>query len=82
MAKKVTAEELEQQENHYIVNPGGAVHQVSREHALERLKLAGWRMATGEEIARYDPENAIQIAGRPFGAPWQPGGDELHTWDG
>ncbi len=59
-----------------------AVHQVSREHALERLKLPGWRMATGEEIARYNGENAIQVAGRPFGTPWQPGGDELHTWDG
>lgn len=38
---------------YYIVNPGGAVHSVTREHAKTRLAQAGWRMAEDDEIEQY-----------------------------
>ncbi len=38
---------------YYIVNPKGAVHECTKEHARMRLKQIGWRMATEEEEAKY-----------------------------
>lgn len=59
---------------YYLVNPGGAVHGVDRAHAASRLKTAGWRLATQEEIAAYRGQS-IQRADRPICQPWTPDPD-------
>jgi hypothetical protein len=59
---------------YYIVNPAGAVHGVTREHARGRLATAGWRMATEDEIATYQSQE-IQRHDRPIAAPWSPDPD-------
>lgn len=59
---------------YYLVNPGGAVHGVDRAHAASRLKTAGWRLATEEEIAAYRGQS-IQRADRPICQPWTPDPD-------
>ena len=38
---------------YYIVNPSGAVHECTRDHAQKRLKQVGWRLATPAEIEMY-----------------------------
>ena len=38
---------------YYIVNPAGAVHECTRDHAQKRLKQVGWRLATDHEIEMY-----------------------------
>lgn len=55
---------------YYIVNPSGAIHSVDRAHAADRLKTAGWRLATEEEIAAYLVPESIQRHDRPICAPW------------
>lgn len=50
---------------YFVVNPAGAVHEVTREHAEYRLSLAGWRMATDDEIARYK-QAPVQSARAPI----------------
>lgn len=54
---------------YYLVNPGGAIHGVTRDHAAGRLKTAGWRLATEEEIAAYATQ-PLQVHDRPICAPW------------
>lgn len=60
---------------YYLVNPGGAVHGVDREHAAWRLKTAGWRLATEEEIATYLGQ-PLQVHDRPICQPWTPDPDK------
>ena len=55
---------------YYIVNPSGAIHSVDRAHAADRLKTAGWRLATEEEIGLYLVPESIQRHDRPICAPW------------
>ena len=38
---------------YYIVNPGGAVHECTKEHATTRLRQVSWRMATDAEIEKW-----------------------------
>jgi hypothetical protein len=56
---------------YYIVNPAGAVHTVTREHAAERLRQPGYRQATKDEIEQYEAQE-IQRADRPIAKPWDP----------
>lgn len=55
--------------DYYIVNPAGAIHGVTRDHAATRLKVAGWRLATEEEISTYLGQ-PIQRHDRPICEPW------------
>lgn len=61
---------------YFIVNPKGCIHVVTKEHARERLKLPGWRLATPQEIAAYHKADGLQRAGRPLAAPWVPDVDD------
>lgn len=62
----------------FIVNPKGAVHEVTEAIAKERLGAVGWRMATKEEIERYLAAD-VQRFDRPIGTPFnaEPEGVEL-----
>lgn len=54
---------------YYIVNPAGAIHSVTREHAAGRLRQVGFRMATKDEIAALEHAGGHQVAGKPLAAP-------------
>lgn len=79
---QVNAEGKIVEREYWIVNPKGAVHQVSRAHALSRLQSGpGWRMATAEEIKRAKTPNRVYRSGgeaivqahdRPFGKAFEP----------
>jgi hypothetical protein len=56
---------------YYIVNPAGAVHVVTREHARSRLRQVGYRMATKEEVAAYKKAK-VQVHDQPIAEPWSP----------
>ena len=57
---------------HYLVNPGGAVHELTKEDAQQRLGTGkGWRMATKEEIAKYKAA-AAQLYDAPIAPRWTP----------
>jgi hypothetical protein len=55
---------------YFIVNPAGAIHEVTREMARERLRQVGYRMATAEEVARLEAAGGNQRADRPLCEPW------------
>lgn len=55
----------------YLVNPKGTIHVVSYDHARERLKTAGYRLAVDPEIAVY-LESRVQRHDRPICEPWSP----------
>lgn len=56
---------------YFIVNPSGTVHQVNRDHANQRLRQVGWRVATKAEIATYKKART-QTTRRRIAAPWKP----------
>lgn len=70
----------------YLVNPAGAIHLVTREHARERLRLVGWRVAKPHEIAELQKREAAVVKAKkagershatqtfdaPIAAPWSP----------
>lgn len=56
---------------YFIVNPAGAGHEVTREHARARLKEVGYRMATSAEVAAYKKAPAHRGLG-PVAEPWSP----------
>ncbi len=79
MARKATT--ATKVKDYWIVNPAGAIHKVNREHAAERLKKAGWRMATPTEIKAAQTPNKTYPGGRkvatqdwdnPIAEPWSP----------
>lgn len=56
----------------WIVNPAGAVHSVTKEHAAVRLKTSlGWRKATEAEIKKAI-EAPLQRFDDPICKPWSP----------
>jgi len=56
---------------YFIVNKAGAVHEVTRENAVEQLKKPGFRMATKDEVQKYLAQR-IQRADRPIAEPFKP----------
>lgn len=56
----------------YLVNPAGAIHVVSREHAKWRLRSPGYRKATAAEIAALEAADGFQRFDQPIAAPWSP----------
>lgn len=63
--------ESAEEKRYYIVNPAGAVHEVTRDHAVVRLKQPGYRMATPDEVAAYQAAR-LQRYDRPIATPWDP----------
>lgn len=59
----------EESKRYFIVNPAGAVHEVTREHAAELLKQVGYRKATPAEVAAYS-KTPIQRADKPIAKPF------------
>lgn len=72
-AKK--AKQQGQNNTFYLVNPAGAIHNVTREHARARLEQLGWRLATEEEIVKYQGQE-VQRFDQPIARPWSPDPDE------
>lgn len=52
MAEKKPVESTAER-RYFIVNPAGAVHEVTREHAKDLLRRVGYRMATADEAKVY-----------------------------
>lgn len=65
-------------DTYYLVNPAGAIHSASKEHARVRLRVAGWRLAEEAEIDGYLAQK-IQRHDRPICARWSPDPDEQLT---
>lgn len=72
---KPAAETPKAPRRYFIVNPKGAIHEVSREHARERLAKPGWRMASAAEIEIFATANGNQVADKPLCARWSPDPD-------
>jgi hypothetical protein len=71
MATKKTAK------GYFIVNPAGAIHSVSYEHAKDRLRKPGWRMATKAEVAKLNQRDGNQVHDDPIVEPWKPEPEEI-----
>ena len=50
----------EGEKTYYLVNKSGTIHNLPETLARERLQLAGWRVATKEEIAELFRRKGIQ----------------------
>ncbi len=55
---------------YFIVNPPGAIHEVTYTHAKHRLKQVGWRMAKTDEVKALNAAKGHQVAGKPLARPW------------
>lgn len=56
----------------FLVNPKGAVHEVTQEHAEQRINAdPRYRMATEDEVAAFLSAGE-QRADEPIGTPWAP----------
>ncbi len=51
----------------YLVNPAGAIHDCTEQHARERLRYPGWRLATEDEVAQLAAQGGMQAAKKPIG---------------
>lgn len=60
---------------YFIVNKAGAIHEVDREHARERLRQVGYRLATPAEVAELEARGGEQRADNPICTPWSPDPD-------
>lgn len=61
-------------EKFYIVNPKGAVHEVTQQHAEDRINAdPRWRMAEKAEVASY-LKTPQQTADKPIATPYVPKG--------
>jgi len=55
----------------WMVNPGGAIHLMTKDAAAQRLKHEkGWRPATKDEVAKYEKAKGKQLADKPLCAPY------------
>lgn len=59
-----------QARRYFVVNPRGAIHEITRELARDRLRLPGWRMATSVEVEALAERNGHQAHDKPICAPW------------
>lgn len=69
--QQVQAKPKPKPKRYFIVNPAGAVHEVTREHARARLKQVGYRMATRAEVVAYKRAPSHRGLG-PVAAAWSP----------
>lgn len=56
----------------FIVNPAGAIHEVTEEHAQSRLFQPGWRSATLDEVKELMARGGEQRFDDPICEPWRP----------
>lgn len=54
----------------WLVNPAGALHQVPLEIARERLRTAGYRIATEEEVEELRAQGFNQRFDAPIATPF------------
>lgn len=57
---------------YFIVNPAGAIHEVNREQARERLQQIGYRKATKAEVDQLEAAGGRQVWDQPLCQPWSP----------
>jgi hypothetical protein len=51
----------------WMVNPGGALHPMTKANAAERLKTQrGWRRATDDEIVQLAAQKGAQVHNKPI----------------
>lgn len=60
------------EKSYYLVNPSGTVHNLPETLARERLRIAGWRMATKKEIAALFKRRGIQNTKSRIVPKWEP----------
>lgn len=60
----------------YLVNPAGAIHDCTLEHARERMRTVGWRKATDAEIAELKKRKGLQVFDDPICKPFSPDVEE------
>ena len=74
MAKKAAAPTIRAKVTEptvYMVNPGGAVHEVTRSHARARMRAdRRYRLATDREIAELGERQGMQRFDDPIAPPW------------
>ena len=54
---------------YWLVNPAGAIHSVTKDHAQVRLAIPGWRLATEPEIKKVKAAKE-QRFDDPICTPW------------
>jgi len=68
----MSEELVPEEKSYFIVNPAGAIHKVTREHAENVLKNPGYRPASTEEIQKLHDQGGNQIWNKPICKPWSP----------
>lgn len=59
------------QKRYFIVNPAGAIHEVSFDHAQELLRKPGYRSATSAEVEKLRQAGGNQRFDKPICTPFK-----------
>jgi len=64
---------------YFIVNPAGAIHEVTKEHAKMRLAQPGYRQAKAAEVKKWQEAGGNQRFDKPICTPFstEPEGIDL-----
>jgi hypothetical protein len=65
-AQVVDAPQPEQPPRFFVVNPTGAVHEVTEAHLWELVRQPGWRVASKDDIAELELRDGEQTADDPI----------------
>lgn len=76
------AKQVIEEPRFFIVNPAGAIHEVTEEHAQARLYLPGWRSATLDEVKELMARGGEQRFDEPICEPWRPAPVALEGLEG
>lgn len=66
---------------YFIVNPAGAVHEVTKDEATWRLSQQGYRAATKGEVAELFARGGNQTADDPICNSWNPKPEAIDLTD-
>lgn len=67
---------MEEEKTYWIVNPAGAIHNVTREIAKMRLKTPGYRLASRGEVEKLTANGGMQTWDHPIAKPFTAEPDE------
>jgi len=81
MTTTTTRKPKRKKARYFIVNPAGAIHEVTRDLAAVRLRQPGYRKATRAEVGALIEAKGFQRAGRPLATIWNPEPEPLELDD-
>ncbi len=69
--KKIEADTPKKAPRFFVLNPSGAIHEVTKEQAAQLFRKQGYRKPTNAQVKQYLGQR-VQTHDNPIGEPWSP----------